>query len=306
MADYFTLIDASTWDFIRATEAAYPPDTARLSIAEQRAIHDGMCRRFFQGYPGEVTARDESIGGVTCRNYPGGQPVVVYLHGGGLVVGGLDSHDDVCAEIRATTGLTVISVDYRLLPEHPSPAALADTLTVTRHAAAQGPVLLAGDSAAGYLAASAAQVLRGDPSSRVLGQVLIYPGLGGDLDRGSAMIHAQAPMLTRDDVIQYRDLQREPTDSTIPPMPLDIGDFSGLPPTVTFGAECDPLCDDARDYAAAIRSAGGKGHFILEPDLVHGYLGARTTVPRAKASFTRITQAIAALARGDWPHGATS
>ncbi len=304
MTDYQTLIDAPTWDFIRRTDASYPPDTATLTIAEQRAIYDRMCRVFFQGYPPGVTARDESIAGVACRRYPGAQPTVVYLHGGGYVVGGLNSHDDVCAEIRAATGLTVVAVDYRLSPEHRHPAALEDALAVIRALLAQGPVVLAGDSAGGNLAAAASHVLRAEGLAP-LGQVLIYPGLGGNMDQGSYLTHAHAPMLTRDDVLFYKDIRHghPPPEGDATVSPLQDSDFAGLPPTVTFGAECDPLCDDAASYAAAITAAGGRAHSFLEQGLVHGYLRARSTVPRAAASFTRITQAIAALARGDWPYG---
>lgn len=302
MPDYSSLIDAPTWAFIRQTEASYPPDTATMSIGDQRAIYDRMCRVFFRGYPPGVTARDETLAGVPCRIYPGAAPTVIYLHGGGFVVGGLDSHDDVCAEIRAVTGLTVVAVDYRLSPEHLHPAALQDALAVTRALLARGPVVLAGDSAGGNLAAATSHVLR-DP--RLLGQVLIYPGLGGNLDKGSYLTHAQAPMLTRDDVLFYKDIRHghAPPEGDATVSPLQDSDFSRLPPTVTFGAECDPLCDDAADYAGAIIAAGGRAHSFLEHGLVHGYLRARSSVPRAAASFTRITQAIAALARGDWPYG---
>ena len=307
MTDYAQLIDDPTWAFIRATDAAYPPDTATLSIAQQRAIYDGMCRAFFQGYPPGVIAHDAAVAGVPCRIYPGAQPTVVYLHGGGFVVGGLNSHDDICAEIRAVTGLTVVAVDYRLSPDHLLPAALEDALAVIRHLAALGQVVLAGDSAGGNLAAAASHILRAG-NLHPLGQVLIYPGLGGDMTTGSYLTHAHAPMLTRDDLLFYRDIRhgRPPPDGDPTVAPLQDSDFRNLPPTVTFGAECDPLCDDAAAYARAITGAGGRAHSVLEPGLVHGYLRARATVPRAAASFTRIIAAIAALARGDWPYGDAS
>ncbi len=306
MTDYAALIDGPTWDFIAHSAAAYPPDTATRTIAAQRAIYDGMCSTFFRGYPAGVTARDAPVEGVPCRVYAGQVPVVVYLHGGGFVVGGLESHDDICAEIRASTGLTVVSVDYRLSPEHLHPAALLDTLAVARHFAAQGPILLVGDSAGANLAAAAAHVLRQEVE--VLGQVLIYPALGGDLNTGSYLRHALAPMLTRDDVLFYRDIRHgaAPSDGDPTVAPLQDSDFTNLPPTVTFGAECDPLCDDASAYAAAISAAGGRGHFVLERGLVHGYLRARQTVPRAGASFVRITHAITSLARSAWPYGDTT
>ena len=304
MTNYATLIDAPTWAFIRATGATYPPEIAPLTIADQRAIYDRMCRAFFQGYPAGITAQDQTLAGVNCRSYPGLAPTVLYLHGGGFVVGGLNSHDDICAEIRAATGLTVVSADYRLSPEHLHPAALDDTLAVARCLAAPGPILLAGDSSGANLAAAAAHDLRAEPA-RVLGLVLIYPGLGGETDRGSYLTHAHAPMLTRDDILFYNDIRHDgPMPLGDPRIaPLHDSDFTNLPPTVTFGAECDPHCDDARLYATALTAAGGRAHFVLEPGLVHGYMRARRTVPRAAASFTRITQAIASLAQGQWPYG---
>lgn len=300
--DYQNLIDAATWGFIRRTDAFYPADTASLTIADQRRIYDTMCRAFFQGYPEGVSAQNQFIAGVPCRVYPGAQPTVIYLHGGGFVVGGLDSHDDVCAEIRQATGLMVIAVDYRLSPEHLHPAAFEDVLAVTR--AVAGPVVLVGDSAGGNLAAAVSRTLRATPPNPILGQVLIYPGLGGDDSAGSYLTHADAPMLTRADVLFYSGIRhpgRKPVgDATA--APLQDSDFSGLPPTVAFSAECDPLSDDARDYAAQLNQAGGRAHWVLESGLVHGYLRARTTVPRAARSFARITAAIATLARGDWPY----
>ena len=302
--DYQSLIDAPTWAFIEATNAAYPPDTATLSIADQRAIYDRMCRVFFQGYPPGVMARDEVVAGVPCRVYPGAAPVVAYLHGGGYVVGGLHSHDDVCAEIRARTGLTVVAVDYRLSPENLHPAAFDDACAVIAELGRQGPVVLAGDSAGGNLAAASAHALRGKGVS-ILGQVLIYPGLGGDVNAGSYLAHAHAPMLSRDDVLYYKDIRHggPPPEDDPTVYPLRDTDFAGLPPTLAISAQCDPLADDTRDYAARIRAAGGRAHWVEEPGLVHGYLRARASVPRAATSFTRIVEAISAFAAGRWPYG---
>lgn len=302
--DYNKLIDPPTWAFIKATDEAYPPDAASFSIAEQRAVYDRMCRAFHRGHPPGVKAEDRLIAGVSCRVFEGASPPVLYLHGGGYVVGGLESHDDICADIRAATGLTVVCADYRLSPEHLHPAALEDALAVARALAKEGLILLAGDSAGGNLAAATAHVLRHE-DVQILGQVLIYPGLGGNLDQGSYLSHANAPMLTRADVLFYAGIRHGGTvpkgDPTV--SPLQDTDFSNLPPTVTFGAECDPLCDDARAYAEAITQAGGRAHWVVEPGLVHAYLRARRTVPRAEASFARITSALSALALGQWPYG---
>jgi len=302
--DYQTLIDAPTWAFIEKTNSFYPPDTATRGIAEQRAIYDRMCQAFQTDYPAGVTSHDESIAGVPCRIYPGAAPTVVYLHGGGYVVGGLHSHDGVCADIRGRTGLTVVAVDYRLSPEHLHPAAFDDACAVIRALGAKGPVILAGDSAGGNLCAAASHALRGSGVS-ILGQVLIYPGLGGDMDRESYLTHANAPMLTRDDVLFYKDIRHghPPPEGDATVSPLQDNDFSGLPPTLAIAAECDPLADDAHDYAAKITAAGGRAHAVTEPGLVHGYLRARATVPRAAASFARITATLSAMAARQWPEG---
>jgi acetyl esterase len=295
--DYLSLIDAPMWEFIRRTYAFYPEDTASRSANDQRAIYDAMCRAFHAGYPPGVTARDEDIGGVPCRLYPGAGPTVIYLHGGGYSLGGLHSHDDVCAEICSRTGLPVISVGYRLAPEHLHPAAHLDALAVARAVAASGPYLLVGDSAGGALAATVAHAVRRN-ANPPKGMVLIYPGLGGDPDRGSYLAHAEAPMLTREDVLFFSGVrfaagqapEADPTANV-----LQDHDFADLPPTVVFSAECDPLADDGRDYCARITAAGGQATWHLEKGMVHGAVRARHMAPVAAACFDRIIAAIAAL-----------
>ncbi len=294
--DYQILIDTATWAFIARTNACYPQDTANRSVIEQRRIYDAMARSFHRGYPTGVTARDAIIGGVPCRLYPGAHPTVIYLHGGSFVVGGLHSHDDVCAEICARTGFKVVSVDYRLAPEHLHPAAYDDALAVARAIARTGRYLLVGDSAGGTLAASVAQSLRNDaPAS---GLVLIYAGLGADPDYGSYSTHAHAPMLTRADILKYRQIRHEggsPPINDPTAAPLQDTNFTGLPPTIAFSAECDPHADAGRDYCARITAAGGQATWHLERGLVHGYLRARHSVPRAAASFDKIITAISTL-----------
>lgn len=308
--DYQTLIDAETWAFIRQTEAAYPPDTATFSIAQQRAIYDGMCRVFQHGYPTGVTSRDLPIADVPCRQYEpkGGAkgPVIVYMHGGGFVVGGLESHDDLCAEICAATNLAVVAVDYRLCPEHPHPAAYQDCLAVAKAIAeaTAGQILLAGDSAGGTLVAVVAAALGG--KVQVLGQVLIYPALGGPRNCGSYLTHAHAPMLTATDIAFYAAIRHgglEPTEPDPTANPLQAQDFTGLPPTLAIAAQCDPLADDVAAYVTALQQAGGMAHAVIETGLVHGYLRARKTVPHAARSFERITSTLTAFADGKWPFG---
>ncbi|MFV2002741.1 MAG: alpha/beta hydrolase fold domain-containing protein [Paracoccaceae bacterium] len=298
MVDYNKLIDAGTWEFIRRTEVWYPPDTVARTVTERRAIYNAMCRAFFSGYPDGVNARDIDADGVTVRLYQCGGTragaAVLYLHGGGFVVGGLESHDDICAEICAATGLDVVAVDYRLLPEHEYPQIYADGACALAWVQKQlaKPVVLVGDSAGGGLAAALAHAGRGRRD--ILGQVLIYPGLGGDVNRGSYLSHANAPLLSRDEVLYYAARRGENVGFS----PLQSTDFSGLPPTLALSAQCDPLSDDARDYAAAINAAGGQAVWVLNEGLVHGHLRARHSVARARESFEHVLHTIGQMAAG--------
>ena len=301
---YAALLDDEVWAFVHETERYYPAETATMEIAEQRAIYDRMCRAFHHGYPDAVTAMDAVVEGVPVRRYrmagSGRSGRVVYFHGGGFVVGGLESHDDVCAELCAGTGLPVTAVDYPLAPEQVFPADYEACLAVTRAVLAEGdgPVLLVGDSAGGSLCASVSAALRGE-ARRPAGQVLIYPGLSGDVSAPSFEEHSNAPMLTRDDCIFYKSVRTGGDEAKLADprcSPLKDTDFAGLPPTVAVAAECDPLADNAREYVSKIRAAGGDARLIEEPGLVHGYLRARATVTRARESFTRIVGAVDELA----------
>jgi len=157
VADYSKLIDAETWAFIERTNSWYPPETIDYPIAEQRRTYDSMCREFFAGYPDNVTAETTDIAtpthAIPIRIYRSASPdasaVVLYCHGGGFILGGLDSHDDFCAELCVRTGYDLISVDYRLAPEHLHPAAFEDVRAAFEWVATTyaRPILLAGDSA---------------------------------------------------------------------------------------------------------------------------------------------------------------
>ncbi|MER8483065.1 alpha/beta hydrolase [Mesorhizobium sp. M1322] len=307
---YATLLEPALWIYIDRVNAWYPPEMD-LPVDKQRAVYDAMCRAFHPGYPAGVEASDGTVaaGGhaIPIRRYQlagkAPQATVVYYHGGGFVLGGLDSHDDICAEICAGTGFAVLSADYRLAPEHLHPAAFDDALAVFEWAAAKTglPVVLCGESAGGNLAAAVAHAARRHPRPAI-GQVLIYPELGGDESAGSYVEHAAAPLLTLSDIEFYRQVRsgkaQSPDDPTF--LPLRDTDFSGLPPTVIVSAQCDPLSSDGEAYRDRILAAGGRAWWYEEQRLVHSFLRARKTVPRAGEAFTRIVAAIATLGKGDW------
>ncbi len=293
------ITDPEVLEFIARTDSFYPPNTVGSPIAEQRRVYDEMCAAFRQPRPAGVVVTDETIDGpggpIPQRRYvpaSADPATVVYYHGGGFVVGGLESHDDVCAEIAVATGCPVVSVDYRLCPEHIHPAAYDDSLAAARAAVAEGPVILAGDSAGGNLAAAVAQTLRG---AAIKGQVLIYPGLGGEgLDLPSYTECAEAPLLTARDVRFYRGVRAggdvPEDDPTF--FPLAAGDFSGLTRCFISAAGVDPLRDDGVEYVRRLIGAGVTAYCVVEPQLPHGHLRARTTSHRAREAFGRILDAI--------------
>lgn len=306
-ADYDKLIDAETWAFIRKTAELYPDDAVDLDIEGQRRVYDAMSAAFSAPRPDGIHVEDLSADGVPVRVYTAGEPVVmvVYLHGGGFVVGGLESHDDVCAEICAGTGYRVVSVDYRLSPEHKHPAAFDDAWMAVNWAVRQYacPLVLAGDSAGANLAAAVSHHARGK-LKRIRGQVLVYPGLGGDPTAQSYSEHANAPMLTAADLDFYKGIRTNgpPPENDPTYAPLHDTDFSDLPATVIFTAECDPLASDGPAYRDAIQGAGGRAHLFEEAGLVHGYLRARNMSARAANSFERIVLAIEALGQDIWTY----
>lgn len=305
--DYRALIDDEVWAYIDKVNACYPAEAVDFDIAGQRRVYNDMCRVFYQGRPQGVQVWDEPHGGVPCRRYEIAENsgiTVIYYHGGGFVVGGLDSHDDVCAEICARTGHRVVSVDYGLAPEVVFPDCFNDAFAAYQAIAAAfaGGVVLAGDSAGGNLAAGVAHAARGQGG--ILGQVLIYPGLGGDWSLDSYQRHANAPHLTTADMQFYMKTR---TGGQTPPSgdarfaPLQATDFTKLPPTVCVVAQCDPLASDGAAYRDAIVAAGGRAVCFNHAGLVHGCLRARVMSRKAAAFFDQIVGAVAALAQQDWP-----
>jgi acetyl esterase len=312
--------------FIDEVDSFYPPKSVEASIAQQRARYDALCRAFDAPLPAGMTTADETAphpdGPVPLRRYRPARPrregVVVYFHGGGFIVGGLESHNAICAELAEAAGVELVATDYRLAPEHRFPLALADCLAaVLATQPGDRPVVVAGDSAGGSLAAGVAMVLRdagrGLPAAtallqaagwtpgallpRVVGQALIYPVTGGALDAGSFVEMAEAPGLTTRDVRYYRDILAAPEGDPYG-HPLVAGDFAGLPAAYITAAYFDPLRDDGRHYAARLAEAGVAVTFREEPQLVHAWLRARHRSPGAGAGFAALCRGVAQLLDG--------
>jgi len=302
------LTDPEVLRFVGESEAAYPTETYQASIPETRQFYDRLCEFFRAPRPDGVTVSDEAINGVTCRRYwPAGlnpdAPFVQFLHGGGFVVGSLYSHDDICAELSDRTGLEVVAVDYRLAPEHIYPAQLDDAEQVARALSSSGRAfVVVGDSAGGMLAAALCIRLRRTNGHAPLGQVLIYPALGGSLSLPSYTENANAPLLGTSDIAYYSEVYtggRDWSASDDPELrPLACGDFAALPAAFIVTADIDPLRDDGAVYAETLAKAGVNATWRNEPQLVHSYLRARHRSARAKASFDAIIDAITSLTKG--------
>ncbi|MDN7427272.1 alpha/beta hydrolase [Burkholderia sp. AU16741] len=294
--------------FVAAVDAWYPADAAARSPDEQRRLYDRFAAEWTPAVlPSGIVQQDAvwrapAGHAIALRRHASahGTPrgTVLFFHGGGFVVGSLDSHALITAQLAADTGLDVIAVDYRLAPEHRAPAALEDCLEITRAARdarwpfgpCVHPLTLAGDSAGGMLAAAVATALRDAGEGSVDGIALVYPMLGFEPQPPARETEAHAPMLTLDDVHRYRalywggdvsDLLRNGNPLLRASVPLEAGRFDGLPPVLAIGAEHDPLRDDARVYVERIRAAGGVAHAWMGEGLVHGCWRAFGTSPQA-------------------------
>ncbi len=298
-------IDQEIRSFIDRTNAFQVEGNAP-DIHRVRDGYNEMCRAFACPYPVGITSADsitvhgDNRIGLRCYTGSGqGQDVaIVYYHGGGFVVGNLDSHDSVCAEICAITGIPVWSVDYRLAPEYKHPCQFQDALHAFHYLAAiYQRLVVVGDSAGGTLAAAVCHATRGQCSQPV-GQVLIYPYLGGEnLQLASYRDNAEAPLLSRDDLTFYTDAYQDKSASGNDPTlyPLMATDFDGLPPCYAFSADIDPVRDDAGAYVRALKNADIPATWINTPGLVHGYLRARHCSEKANNAFRSICDAISAL-----------
>lgn len=282
--------------FVEKTVSFNATDT---SLAGLRQAYSEMCRAFTPPRPAGLYVVDFVLAGVPIRSYQpaalpstDGSPCIVYLHGGGWVVGDLDSHDFICAELASTLGVLVIAVDYRLAPEHPFPAAFDDCQKVWR-ALRSGPfqldparTLVAGDSAGGNLAAALCLALRDAGEPLPAAQVLIYPGLGGDHRLPSRSECSDAPLLSSSDVDCYHALYLRGTQTPgTYAMPLLAGDLRGLPPALIAVAQFDPLRDDGVLYAERLNAAGVAATLYYGEGLVHGCLRARGQVAEVDALY---------------------
>jgi len=287
--------------FHKRCEDFYPPDAVDADITQQRAWYDALCAAFDAPAPEGMVKEDGLVAErIPVRRY---RPAKVttptrlyYIHGGGFVVGSLDSHDAICDELSEAAGAELVSIDYRLSPEHVWPAAFEDCWAVLVALLQEGrPVVVIGDSAGGNLAAGIVLKARDEGLKGVVGQALIYPGLGGDLVSGSYVEMAEAPGLSTADVAYYRNVYKAPEDAAHA-FPLRATELAGLPPALITGAYFDPLRDDARAYAARLILAGVLVEYREEKQMIHAWLRARFMSEGAKEGFAALCDAVRRMA----------
>jgi acetyl esterase/lipase len=219
-------------------------------------------------------------------------PSVVYFHGGGWVIGNLDTHDSHCRSIANGAGCVVVAVDYRLAPEHKFPAAPGDCYAATCWAAAHAVELntdrarlaLAGDSAGGNLAAVVALLARERGGPAIAFQLLVYPITDLRMQTASYTDNADAPMLTRDDMNWFCGHYIRRDEDLVNPLvsPLLALDLSGLAPALIVTAEYDPLRDEGEMHGERLRVVGVAATVRRYDGLAHGFLGYDLMVERAK------------------------
>ena len=289
--------------FVAKTESFASDDS---SLAGLRQAYNRMCQAFTPPAPDNLLITGFSLAGVGVRSYmpvtpapAHGWPCLLYIHGGGWVVGGLDSHDFICFELASALQVLVIAIDYRLAPEHPFPAAYEDCRAVWQAIqAGHGPHVInlqqrvvIGDSAGGNLAAALCLGLRDDRQPLPRAQVLIYPGLGGPSDLPSRRDCMDAPLLSSADTEGYLALYLRGSGKPSPyAMPLLAEDLSGLPKAFIAVAQFDPLRDDGLLYAERLQAAGVASVLYPGKGLVHGCLRARRQAPEVDQLYDCLLQ----------------
>jgi acetyl esterase len=306
-------IDPQLVSFIARLEEAWPEPALSLPVDVWRERVERLSAAARAPYPDGFDVETRIIDGprpVRVRIYrPRASqplPALVYMHGGGWVIGSIDSHDSITAAIAADTPCVVVSVDYARAPEHPFPAPMEDCRAVVAwtfaNAAAIGvdpaAIFVGGDSAGGNLAAAMTLAFR-DGSLQLRGQLLLYPCVDLDFQRSSYISEANAPYLKAAEMIwfwnQYcPDAQQRENQLAVP---MRCEDLSGLPPAFVVVAEHDPLRDDGHAYAERLRTAGVPVTFRPGLGLIHGFVRARAVCEAAQAEHEAMTQWLRTTAR---------
>lgn len=229
-------------------------------------------------------------------------PIMLYLHGGGYVKGGIEESDAFCRNLARVARHLVVSIAYRLAPEHPFPAALDDAVAATvwtgTHAGevggTPGPVVVCGESAGGNLAAVTCLSLRADPRVSIRYQVLLQPVVDFTLSFPSIAMAPAECLVPRDDLAwYYRSYCSDRCDARDPRVsPIFAENLSDLPPALIIAAEYDTLRDEAQAYAERLQAAGVATRYVCARGMVHGFLQMRGMVADAQTAIEEIARAL--------------
>jgi len=279
-----------------------PVDKARLMLTEDGQIF----AEAFESFAVEEDLEIPGVGGVvpaTRYRAKQGTPrgLIVYFHGGGFVLGNRISIETAVRFLALHTGADVLSVDYRLAPEHPFPAAIEDAMAAWQFAVERAPgwgidprrLVVAGDSAGGNMSATISQLLRGQTYEPCL-QVLIYPALDLSKERPSHAEFADGYLMTRKQYRWFLAHYLAHTNDALDPRasPLLADDVSGVAPAYVAVAGFDQLRDEGIEYAGRLREAGVPVTLHRAAALVHGYVNATAFSPTARAATLHAAEAI--------------
>ena len=262
------------------------PPAHEVPVDQARAGHEQETELL--GGPGEEVGNveDVELAGVPVRLYTPLEPAggaISYFHGGGWVVGSIDSFDTACRALANASGATVASVGYRLAPEHPFPAALEDCAAVTR--TLDQPVAVAGDSAGGNLAVAVARRLR----DQVSAMALIYPVCDAGLNTPSMRDFKERYGLTAAGLQRYWNLYLDGADGLQPDAsPLRADDLAGLPPTYVLTAEFDVLRDEGEAFAGKLREAGVDVTQRRFDGTIHGFWRWMAATPKTREAIDAV------------------
>ena len=297
-------LDPQALALLDAVEQSGSPAFNTLSAVDARALYDKGAAAV-QGsppQPQEITTLSipGPAGDIPTRVYkPGsdsGLPVLIYFHGGGYVIGSLESHDCVCRTLCVEANCIVVAVDYRLAPEHKYPAAIDDCWAATRWLAENAGslggdndrVAVGGDSAGGNLAAVVCLKAKAAGSPRLVHQLLIYPGTDMSCSFASHETFGQGYRLTNELIDWFYALYFE-AGSDIDhwqASPLNADDLSGLPPALVLSAGFDPLQDEDKAYADKLAQAGVQVKYSHYETMLHGFIAMPGALDQAKAALS--------------------
>jgi acetyl esterase len=306
--------DPEIQDVLDELEEFGVPDVDALSVAGARETTAEQLTVPPERMVPVASVRELSIPGpetpIRIRAYtPDGTPpfpVLVYYHGGGWVVGSLDTHAAICRALADAASCVVVSVDYRLAPEHPFPAAVEDCLAATQWTAANAALLdgdpdrvaIGGDSAGGNLAAAVAQAARDRGGPHLVHQLLIYPVTNHAFDTDSYAENAEGYGLTRAEMEWFWDhyLDSELDGRNPYASPLRARTLDGLPPATVFSAGFDPLRDEGIAYAERLDRAGVDTRHYHYEGAIHGFFGMLVDpdLPQAREAVAEAATALRA------------